>query len=452
MADDVRETIRAAQAAELRGDTAGAIALLKQAAAQYRAQGKRSRALQMLRQALRLDDSRMDVAEELHRLESLPDATLSPDAEQAAREAESVHAQSLLTEQTLEALALAAADETLDAAGLERALESAASRLSGEDAEDLERALASAAGLLPDLDAGPRPPARGQRLVERGPSRADPAIDAWCSFCCRPFAEVGELIAGPAGAFICVSCARESTALLGSQPVPHAPAREPLPAPRELVGQGTAQTLLERALAQGARRILVLGAEGSGKSTWMRSLVGAGRAVTGDAARPEAPFPGALLVLEDVDRLAPPVQEALATWLEAQPAPGVVLTARGDAAPPVLTLKEGALRLPVHTDEALAQATGGTLTPRLLRCVGPVLWLARPDAALLEQVARARLQEQEGLQLPEAALRALALQAADSGGAGHALESLLGRLVTGSWTLEAAAAPRPRVRRRKRKA
>ncbi|HET9452409.1 MAG TPA: ClpX C4-type zinc finger protein, partial [Aggregicoccus sp.] len=315
MADEVRETIRAAQAAELRGDLDGAIALLRQAAALYRSKGNRARAMQMLRQALRLDDARTDVAEELRRLEALSDGELYAEALRQQEEAQLAREQQeLLSAQTLEALSLAAADETLDAAALERALEGAAALLPEEgDAGQLEQVLHSSAGLLPELDAAPR--ARAQRLVERGPSRAAPELAAWCSFCCRPAAEVGALVAGPAGAFICVGCARESTALLGAVPVPHAPPREPVPAPLPLVGQEAAQELLERALSQGARRILVLGPEGSGKSTWMRALVAAGRAVPGDPARLETPAPGNVLVLEDVDRLAAPAQEALAAWL-----------------------------------------------------------------------------------------------------------------------------------------
>jgi hypothetical protein len=448
MADEVRETLRAAQAAELRGDIPGAIALLQRAAALYRSAGNRSRAMQMLRQALRLDDARADVAEELRHLEWQSDGAPPPDTA-AARTREE---EALLSVQTLEALALAAADETLDAAALERALESAAALLpDDDDSAGLEQVLESAEGLL--TGPGARPSARAARMVERGPSRADAALEAWCSFCCRPSAEVGALIAGPAGAFICVTCARESTALLGSAPVPHAPARAPTPAAMALVGQEGAQGLLERALAGGARRILVLGPEGSGKSTWVRALVAEGRAVLADAAAPEAPAPGAVLVLEDVDRLGAPAQEALAGWLESQSALTVLLTARAEPAAPVLTLEEGRLQLGVYTDEALGEATGGTLAPRLLRCVGPTLWLARPDAALLEQVARARLQLQEGVQLPDAALRALTLQALDAGGAGHALESLLGRLVPGNWALETKRAPAPQpARRGKRKA
>ncbi len=59
-------------------------------------------------------------------------------------------------------------------------------------------------------------------LPPRGPAPADPAVDAWCSFCCRPKAEVGPLVAGPAGAFICAPCVRVAAQIAaGAQsPVP----------------------------------------------------------------------------------------------------------------------------------------------------------------------------------------------------------------------------------------
>ena len=52
-------------------------------------------------------------------------------------------------------------------------------------------------------------------LVERVPVLADPEQRAWCSFCCRPDAEVGRLVAGPAGAFVCRACVELSLGLLG---------------------------------------------------------------------------------------------------------------------------------------------------------------------------------------------------------------------------------------------
>jgi len=60
---------------------------------------------------------------------------------------------------------------------------------------------------------------RTRTLVERVPVLADPGQAAWCSFCCRPDAEVGRLVAGPAGAFICHGCLQRAAGLLqGSAP------------------------------------------------------------------------------------------------------------------------------------------------------------------------------------------------------------------------------------------
>ena len=68
--------------------------------------------------------------------------------------------------------------------------------------ERLERlGVAEPDGLAP-AEPG-RPPLE---LPQRGPAAADPSVDCWCSFCCRPKDEVGPMVAGPAGAFICASC------------------------------------------------------------------------------------------------------------------------------------------------------------------------------------------------------------------------------------------------------
>ena len=55
---------------------------------------------------------------------------------------------------------------------------------------------------------------RSRPFLERVPVLADPGQAAWCSFCCRPGQEVGSLVAGPAGAYICQGCVRRATALL----------------------------------------------------------------------------------------------------------------------------------------------------------------------------------------------------------------------------------------------
>lgn len=160
MASDVREYLRAAQAAEIRGNTVRAIELLRAAAAAYQRAGNHPRAEQMLRHAQR-------------------------------------------------------------------------------------------------LEARPAKPPRSVDLefAERGPSLADPAQAAWCSFCCRPGDEVGPLVAGPAGAFICTACASQASSLLAARASPsraadtgdgggHAPIR--------LTGEGMAPLRAALAAAAGA--------------------------------------------------------------------------------------------------------------------------------------------------------------------------------------------------------
>lgn len=96
-------------------------------------------------------------------------------------------------------------------AGRGAALLRHASRLQPERAGLLERA--------DQLEQGAPPAEPALAVPERGPSRADPAVEAWCSFCCRPGAEVGPLVAGPAGAFVCGPCVGSAAALLQLGPV-----------------------------------------------------------------------------------------------------------------------------------------------------------------------------------------------------------------------------------------
>src|SRR4051812_5294990 len=78
MGDSTREYLRAAQQAETRGDKNEAVELLKQAAWMYRSTGRLQRAIQMLRQALRVDPSRPDVQEELKLIEASAEIQAAP--------------------------------------------------------------------------------------------------------------------------------------------------------------------------------------------------------------------------------------------------------------------------------------------------------------------------------------------------------------------------------------
>src|SRR5687768_13949572 len=128
MADEVREYIRAAQEAELRGDKPQAVELLRKAAAMVRSAGNSQRALQLLRHAQRLDGDQPDLADEIQRLEWLPDKPFA---------------------------------RTMD--------------------EDSDQEELAALQPLEELEASDR-----KKLFERGPTRADPSLAAWCSFCCKP--------------------------------------------------------------------------------------------------------------------------------------------------------------------------------------------------------------------------------------------------------------------------
>ena len=88
---------------------------------------------------------------------------------------------------------------------------------------DLEAQLALA-------EATSAEPPAALEVAARGPTPADPALDCWCSFCCRPKVEAGPMAAGPAGAFICGRCIGASADLVGAgiaavrAPPPAAPA------------------------------------------------------------------------------------------------------------------------------------------------------------------------------------------------------------------------------------
>jgi hypothetical protein len=78
-------------------------------------------------------------------------------------------------------------------------------------------------------------PGLDRALLERTPTLADPGLEAWCSFCCRPSREVGALVAGPAQAYVCRGCVELAASLLsgaqGARPGSAAPEDLPGPVP-----------------------------------------------------------------------------------------------------------------------------------------------------------------------------------------------------------------------------
>jgi ClpX C4-type zinc finger protein len=412
MPDEVREYIRAAQQAELRGDKPQAVELLKKAAAMVRSGGNYQRALQLLRHAQRLDGNQPELADEIRRLEWLPDKPF-----------------------------LRAVDEELET----------------------EEALAP----LRDLEATDR------RMFDRGPTLADPGLAAWCSFCCRPRTDVGDLVAGPAGAFICANCLRESMRLLNVDaavagppgvfvPAPAAPTPAPSPPPAplasasapaapkdlpELVGQREAVELVQRGLDLGMGWILVVGPEGSGKTAFLRSLErrGAGRYLSTPAALAE-PWGGERLLVDGVDGASREDVQALADALGR--VPRAVIAVRGAALPAPLLIGSDAGELPVYSTRDLLSACGAALPPAVAERIQLAASFRAPAAEEMVEIARRLLLARASeLDLSDDLVAALAAEAARSPRGAHELKALLDRIPAGSWTLRSA--PGAQGKRRK---
>ncbi|HEX5750324.1 MAG TPA: ClpX C4-type zinc finger protein [Archangium sp.] len=449
MAENVRDVIRAAQAAELGGDKPRAIELLRLAADLCRRSGNKPRAEQLLRYALRLDPSRKELEEELRVLEreEPPPPPPAPEDDDSGP-APGVF---VLEEDTSSSLqeALREAELSMDrrtrpVALAVEVMRSAVSSVPVPGKEETVPAPAPVPNPLPEGEGA---------FIERGPTRADPTLDAWCSFCCRPRSEVGALVAGPAGAFICSGCIGESGALLGGV----APAaRVKAPAPQrpvsvELVGQAQAREALEHGLEAGVRHVLLLGPQGSGKSTWMRALVEQGRGVlvTPDSFD-RAPVDSVLLV-EDVDRIPPAEQASLSAFLARHPASTVVMTARGGPVGSGLALVSDSGRVSVPTTPALFEAVAGSLPLDLLEQVQLLVTLTAPTVEDLIEIARRQLASRGDLQLSNEVLTALATEAARSSRSGHELRALLARVPPGSWRLEVKKKGKAKPARRGRR-
>ncbi|WP_426752596.1 ClpX C4-type zinc finger protein [Myxococcus sp. Y35] len=298
---------------------------------------------------------------------------------------------------------------------------------------------------------------REARLIERGPTRADAALDAWCSFCCRPRTDTGDLVAGPAGAFICKSCLLESQSLLEDvTPVPLPPSPRPdtpVEPGMRLVGQHEAEELLTWSLQAQVRCLLVVGPEGSGKSTWFQQLQREGKGVITAVADLDGATSTRTLLVEDVDRLSAEAQATLQDFLARHRGPAVVLSARGMAPESRgLTLRGDARTLALRTTASLSQAVRGAVPTHLLEHVQVLLTLHVPTQSEFVEIARLRLASREpAISLSEEVLAALAAEAGRSPRAGHELHALLNRVPSGTWQLEPVAKPTvTRKARRKR--
>lgn len=403
MPDEVREYIRAAQQAELRGDKPQAVELLKKAAMLVRSGGNFQRAIQLLRHAQRLDGNQPELLDEIRRLEWLPDKPF----------------------------------------------------LRAVDAEhEAEEALAP----LRALEESDR------RMVDRGPTLSDPELAAWCSFCCRPRTDIGDLVAGPAGAFICATCIRESARLLNldSAPVPlrlavpgpppAAPAPEAAPAKAaeapELVGQREAVDLVQRGLDLGMGWILVIGPEGSGKTAFLRALErrGAGRYLATPASLAE-PWGDERLLVDGLDAASRGDQQILTDAMGR--VRRAVIAVRGAALPPPLVIGSDAGELPVYSTRDLLLACGEALPPAVAEKIQLAAPFRAPSPEELVEIARRLLVARASeLDLSDDLLAALAAEAARSPRGAHELRALLDRIPPGSWTLKSAPAAGGRRRKR----
>ncbi|AKJ04576.1 ClpX C4-type zinc finger protein [Archangium gephyra] len=462
MADNVRDVIRAAQAAELGGDKSRAIELLRLAADLCRRSGNKPRAEQLLRYALRLDPSRKELEEELRVLErEEPPPPPEPEPDEGGPEPGVFVLQEDTSSSLQEALReaeLAMDRRTRPVALAVEVMRSAVSSVPVPGKEETPQVPAPVKAPEPRKeDPHPNPLPEGEgAFIERGPTRADPSLEAWCSFCCRPRSEVGALVAGPAGAFICSACIGESGALLGGVAPVVSAQRAQAPAPQrpvsvELVGQVRAREGLERGLEAGVRRVLLLGPEGSGKSTWMRALVEQGRGVLVTPESLDRAPVEAVLLVEDVDRLAPAEQVSLSAFLSRHPACTVLMTARGTPVASGLSLLSDSDRVSVPTTASLSEAVGGSLPVALLEQVQWLVALTAPGIEELSEIARRQLAARGDLQLSGEVLTALATEAARSPRSGHELRALLARVPPGSWRLEVKKKVKAKPARRGRR-
>jgi len=398
-----RELLQSAQAAEREGDLARAGALLEQAAQIYESTGHDARAEQMRRHVERL----------------------GPVARAGAR-------------------------------GVEEP--ASGGRRNGAPEASVEEA-------LPGVD---------RALFERTPTLADPTLEAWCSFCCRPSREVGPLVAGPTQAYVCRACVRLAGSLLDGavpregegasslDPSAVAPGAEAGRSPedveialpttrrlrasdsargapfqvqnrmgragalpgahREAAGQGLealptqveAVARIEAALAAGHARVLLVGAAGSGKSTWLHTWAARGLGTAWDGTLP-VPEHGPLLV-DDVDGLEPGARRQLARVLPSRP---VVLAL--DATLPEPEHRVGGRR--VHAPEQVETLAGTWLPGPVLDGLTLECFRAPGESELRLLAERWRAPDGSAAQ-PDALEEALRL-AVRSTRAAHALHALL---------------------------
>jgi hypothetical protein len=221
-------------------------------------------------------------------------------------------------------------------------------------------------------------------LVEKkGPELAERERALWCSFCCRPNLEVGALVAGVTGVYVCAECVVASAHLL--QVAVEAPLKKPQES--EATWLPWQAQALERFRAQPPTLPLIFGPPGSGKHFLARHL---GRVPLTPLAR----------VLSN----------------------SIVIS---QAASPA-----AALRLPDGTDIFDTASLGATLpayAPEVLAQVDAVFVFASPASSDLLPFLRAWCQK-DSVALPDDTLNQLTQVAEQSGRGMVELKALFSRL------------------------
>ena len=195
---------------------------------------------------------------------------------------------------------------------------------------------------------------------------------------------------------------------------PAARARPAEAGPAALPTQLEAVTRIEAALVAGHARVLLVGAAGSGKSTWLQTWASRGLGTAWEGTEP-LPGSGAVLV-DDVDRLEPAARRQLGRVLRSRT---VVLAL--DATLPEPEQEVGGRR--VHAPEQVESLAGSWLP-------GPVLdgltleCFRAPGGEELRLLAE-RWRAPDGSAAPPDALEEALRLAVRSARAAHALHALL---------------------------